>query len=825
MKIAHKLSDQTVRKMRYSLVAVVGVCLLVGATATVFGAAGNEGGVNGGSCAPSSYTGTYWDTCYGATWRYYTTSSNSVHIPGNSNVTGGTVTGCAEAGGYYRLALEKYYVKNGVAQYSLGAQYGLVQANKVSPYGSYTFNSSVSPYSMSEAKQAFDLAVERGQNNGLSWPNVSWFCSSGDIEEPDDPDPEYNHGSGDAHFYAKSTISIPSQNGDVSAHSQTTSNDGTTTIKLSTDGSSFTANFSHTLYYVNDSSYASNDVFDNVSTSWSVSDSGASGTYSKNGKSNGNSNVATSSQTVTLSPGETKTLCSQISYNPKYITFYKEDIQKQVHDYYHSYTNGGGHWHWKWVHDYYHFQPNGSSGRENAKACVQVTRPSDPTGPGANTNANTSNKIFYAGEDGTVGWEASATGYNVRRVTQGQGIVYQVPVNVNYYSGITTGSTRYRGSNVCQYYQGKSNTSYCASMVSDSWSGNGNRSINTSKGVVIPDQVGSKYCNAYGYKIEYWYAYNSGSGDSWHHDSSRDYWYVYDSDCRAIAKKPSASIWNGSLQTNGGVKTSTSYRFDNPVMGAESSSGGNRTLYGSWSEFMNVVAGQVDGTASGAKLYHGSSSRDLASNSPLTISNNNSSSIGYSGVTGNSAFRTRTGTYLAEQARTIGNTLGAQINLRGTQIWKANGTLTITGDITLAPGPYSSIYDIPRVIIFADDVNIASDVTRIDAWIIANGTVNTCSDFQARTTQADTTSVWSSACAKQLVFNGPVVANKLALNRSFGSDALVTRTDIFGNRSAKYSSAEVFNYRADDYLWAYAQAGRYDSSYTEAYTRELPPRY
>ncbi len=818
MKLRHKIQDKTLRRSYACAVAILGLLILVGATATVFGAAGGEGGVHGGSCAPSNYTGTYWDTCYGATWRYYSWPGNAeqVVIQGNSNVSGGTVYGCKEAGGYYRLALEKYHVSNGRPQYSLGSQYGLVPANKVYPYGSYSFNSSVSPYSMSEMETAFALAVQRGQNNGLSWPNVSWFCSNGDIEEPDDPDPEYSHGSGDAHFYAKSTVSVSAQNGDVSAHSQTTPNDGTTTIKISTDGSSFTANFSHTLYYVNDSSYASDDVFDDVSTSWSVSDSGASGTYSKNGKTNGNSRVATSSQTVSLNPGETKTLCSQISYNPKYITFYKEDIQKRVRDYWHQVSDYSGHWHYKWVHDYYHFQPNGSSGRETAKACVQVTRPADPTGPGASTNASTSSDIFYAGEDGTVGWQASGTGYGVRRITAQQGIVYQVPSYVGHYSGITSGSTRYRSGDVCTYYQGKSATSYCAAMVSDTWTGSGSRSINTTEGVVIPDEVGGKYCNAFGYKIEYWYAYNNGSGDSWHHDSSRDYWYIYDSDCRTIAKKPSTAIWNGSLQTNGGVKTSIAYRFDTATMGAKSSAGGNRTTYGSWSEFMNVVAGSVTGTASGATLALGSSSNDILANSPLTIANSGST-LGYSGVTSNSAFRTRLDTYLKSQATTIGASTGTISNITGTQIWKRSGNLNINGNITLANGPYSSLSTVPRAIIFVDgNVNISSNVTQIDAWIIATGTVNTCSDF-VRANASDRGTSANSTCSAQLTFNGPVISSNVVLNRTYGAD-------VTGGQQ-KYSPGEIFNYRADDYLWAYAQAGRYESSYSETYVRELPPRY
>lgn len=77
------------------------------------------------------------------------------------------------------------------------------------------------------------------------------------------------------------------------------------------------------------------------------------------------------------------------------------------------------------------------------------------------------------------------------------------------------------------------------------------------------------------------------------------------------------------------------------------------------------------------------------------------------------------------------------------------------------------------------------------------------------------------------------MADDLKLYRSFGSDIITTdRVGTFNylgsigsSNAEKYNAAEVFNLRADVYLWAYAQAGRYDSSYTESYSRELAPRY
>ena len=87
------------------------------------------------------------------------------------------------------------------------------------------------------------------------------------------------------------------------------------------------------------------------------------------------------------------------------------------------------------------------------------------------------------------------------------------------------------------------------------------------------------------------------------------------------------------------------------------------------------------------------------------------------------------------------------------------------------------------------------------------------------------------------MINGPIIADGMITNRSYGSDPDKKSSPNYGGgdnmpanayndeHMQRYTPAEIFNLRADNYLWAYAQAGRYDSSYTEAYTRELAPRY
>ena len=648
-------------------------------------------------------------------------------------------------------------------------------------------------------------------------------------EEPPGPEP----GSGSAYFYSTSTIDIPAQNGDVDSHSVTTDPDGESMIKLSTDGDTFTVNFSHTMYYVNNTSYEPEDKFDTVSTNWSVSTNGASysssGTYSTNGKYNSSSQVNSNQITISLDAGQTKTVCQTISYQPKYVSFWKEDI---------------GYWRTtkysrRWIHEYYQFHVSSTSGSGLSKACVEVTRPADPTG-GPYSTGTMDSTLMYAGQDASIGWNVQGKSVATRRLSAWQAVVYQVPVEVNYYDGITTGETRYRGNAACGYYGGKSSQRYCDVYNSQSGSLNYGESTAIHRYsqpyyAIVPDYVGDKYCNTFAYFYEYWYYISNGPNAGWHHDSARDYWVVYNSVCRTIAKKPSISIWNNSILSDGGVKTSTSYRYVPANIYDFVDHGQDRLLYGSWAEYLAVVNGSVDGFASGSTLSNGTQNGrgDVYPNSPLTISNQNNT-LGSSGVQPNTALRTRLDTYLKNQASSLAsNEIGGSswTNMSGTTIVRRSGDLEIVGDIKLnSSTQYSSIYHLPQVIIFVDgNVNISSNVQQIDAWIIATGTINTCREFTSGVTQAEALNYnVRGTCTNQLVFNGPIIAKNILLNRSFGSDPIIARqhTDAFGaETSDRQTPAEIFNYRADAYIWAYAQAGRYDSSYTESYTRELAPRY
>lgn len=138
----------------------------------------------------------------------------------------------------------------------------------------------------------------------------------------------------------------------------------------------------------------------------------------------------------------------------------------------------------------------------------------------------------------------------------------------------------------------------------------------------------------------------------------------------------------------------------------------------------------------------------------------------------------------------------------GTLVIEVDGRLTIDGNICLGTGiceqgdstNWQSSYDqhtndlslywdndtnpingndianLPQVILIAENIDIGSEVSQIDAWLITSskdqgydgGTINTCKEFKNRETG-------TSTCWKTLKVNGPVVTSNLMLNRTGGA--------------------------------------------------------
>ncbi len=530
----------------------------------------------------------------------------------------------------------------------------------------------------------------------------------------------------------------------------------------------------------------------------------------------------------------------------------------------------------------------GSDGRQVfSKACVIIYRPKDtwdvpPTdadgdNPGPQSTATANSTLMYAGESSALAWDGKAKNINSLRVKAAQSVMVLVPVDKEFSGDIVKGDKYYKvkgdagNQDVCTYYADKKKLEVpekytgepaaggCASIDLEEWNpGDDNdttmEEYSHSQVTSVPDNVGYKVCNAMGWQYEHWVGLIKKKEDqkqlyenqlpkdqvTWTGYPEDNYWQIYDAKCRTIAKKPSVAFWNGSMSTQGGVQTALSYRLDNPQFGKAAS--GDTKTYGSWAEYLAVVGGDYYGLGTGASLWtsghNGGSVQSklcnkaniLEGNTPLTISNSQAPitgtgiscfMLGHSGVTADQVFRGRLKTFMQEN--------GVRMKIMPTN--------EISDDITSSGGKLNEITQ--NIIIANGDLVIHENVTQIDAWIFATGKIKTCSDseWMDKKTEAavrakgyNTYPAANLHCDKQLVFNGPVIAEGgVELRRSFGSDALLTDEAIAkvgaSGLNGRNRSAEIFNLRKDAYLWAFAQGQRYRSSFTDSYVRELAPRY
>lgn len=704
--------------------------------------------------------------------------------------------------------------------------------------------------SKAEAQALFEYALSIGVAMDYDWSQMAVFafdeawktCPPGDPGCTPPPPSRPVGSSALPYFQSKTKIDV----GDgIPEGPQESDWDGQMTIEFSTDKSDVAVSFTHTMQYVpngfsigtgafttkasagtSDKTNTDNtDVADTVNnyTPYTIT-TGGGGNFGPYKDSGGSSEYSGGTQWVHLEPGETKTVCSYINYNRKFANMtgtthvYVKDDPTTTADESKSHM------------DWYNA---GYSGSGSSGACATITRPSDPEGspenPSASAGGSSNSDIMFAGETTTLEWDIWAKTWDVRRLKERQitaHLVDALPGNEGrFYNSVARSSSdpygHYSGRNIAARH----NFGDKAKNID-----NDPDSYSEAFGVVVPDYVGYKYCHTGGYRYESWYSING----NWKQDnrSGKNYWYVYNASCRTIAKKPTVAIWNSSLMTAGGISTSSSPRFDSATFGNKAESGGSRTLYGAWTEYLGVARGNIKNFGSGSSFAIGSKDLSAPRSNPLSTNNSsltiaNSGRLGGSGVLNNSTYLTRLTTFLENRAFAPGgNVLGPLTNVTETQILRYDGNLKITGNITTHPGSYNNIYKVPQVVVFVHgDLEIASNVTQIDAWLIVDGKINTCSEFEGGTTEADAVARLCETCNNQLVFNGPVLANRIELKRAFGSDPLVTRHGTFGAASTKQAAGEIFNLRADTYLWAYAQAGRYDSSYTESYSRELAPRY
>lgn len=832
--------------------------------------AGGGGGIHGGSCAPSGST-QWWDKCYGATWRYYkrgqrsnTFSDGVFHtdgtgrVQGSDHVDGGYISGCADTEGVYVLGLEAYNStqRNNRNKGSLGWQRGILKNRDIS----YRRGQQGIPYrsdipgveNWQIVRDHFQAAVDAGVagTNTHRWNgSLGWFCYDPSLEK----DTKTN-----GNFQSKSAIKTNAE-GDISAHEEESDFDGKVTLRLSTDQPQINATFYHRIFYSDDfyNHDGSADTYDSVSTNWNVAQTGAnsgdhgSGSLSTNASpANSGTRVLEKTETISIAAGETVTVCQKITYNPQNITMEGRRIYDSDGNYLRT-----------------HYSAGESKNTGTSEACIEITRPAppdpnDPENPGPFSRASLKTGIYYAGETASLGWKAYTKSFPTRRFAGYQATVYQLNHSIERYNEIALGNYNTKN-DTCAHARTKSTVKDCkviysAIKDSDLTSKFGDREATFVYGstelaqnsptppteiqAIVPDQVGDKYCNSFAFAMEYWFGVDRSadgkSATTWTHEADKDYWSVYNAVCRTIAKKPSLAIWNGSLITQGSVTASLSPRYSSPSLGQhtnDKAGAGALKTYGTWPEYLSVVRRSVSGVGSGAAFAAGSKTNLLPDNSLLTISNSDSDRLGHSEIDRNNSHLTRLETFLKSRAESVNNIneIKAKATGRGTHIFLLEGDQTLTDDLLYDSASYHSIYELPQTIIFIENGNlkISGNVQRIDAWLIVRGgTIDTCAEFAPGTdSDQGTDSAPSSICSKQLAINGPIIAESLITHRGYGADPdpAVTGTKSFTHdtNSNRTAPAEIFNLRQDAFLWAYAQAGRYDSSYTEVYSREMAPRY
>ena len=272
--------------------------------------------------------------------------------------------------------------------------------------------------------------------------------------------------------------------------------------------------------------------------------------------------------------------------------------------------------------------------------------------------------------------------------------------------------------------------------------------------------------------------------------------------CIKVVKKPKVQFWGNGVFSSAGIRTSLSPTKEG-VLGSwveyEAITGGNirnfRTESSQSTRRLAIENYTSTGNFGQGAPSIGSVISSISSRFPrenldntttrVTVHNNNNTTINGHGL-------------LAADRRTeviYGNNLHISDNI-------VNGDRTVNNDS-----------DFRQIIIIADgNITIDSKVTRIDAWLIAKGTINTCAVDGVQNIQKVTT----QNCNERLQIRGGTLSNTLKLWRTHGSDGKTA--------SSLSEPAEIIKQSADTYLWGQAQSGGQGKIVT-TYTKELPVRY
>ena len=221
------------------------------------------------------------------------------------------------------------------------------------------------------------------------------------------------------------------------------------------------------------------------------------------------------------------------------------------------------------------------------------------------------------------------------------------------------------------------------------------------------------------------------------------------------------------------------------------------------------------GTISGLSGNYTYTGGDLG----LAISNA-SSNVTYNAEANSAVLKSATGTITLDAGS--GSDLNFNTGDVKTSIVYAKNVV-INSNIIVSNNPMSSAGQAKAVIIVATgDIKIASNVTRIDAWLVSGGEINTCYKDNGRTI-TNVKDLALDVCNQTLVIDAPVYAKNIKLFRTAGGSGAVSGSGGMSS-DEQMKRAEVFNFNTVNYFWAQTEI-QSTETITTTDIKELPVRY
>lgn len=452
---------------------------------------------------------------------------------------------------------------------------------------------------------------------------------------------------------------------------------------------------------------------------------------------------------------------------------------------------------------------------------------------------NVQGGIVYAGEDKLLHYNVNV-GTKVNELVTGSS-------DEKYSTVVRNGKIKYRicdenYSNCYDTSETKSNGDWNPEGILEGW-----QSSDLSSWVPIPDKpAGTKICIAPSI-----YPANSGADDNIDPNGNGEWTSIEEGDyrCFTIAKHPSFQVWGGNVTAN---KIEAPLAAKNKI---DRYTGDTPRLFGSWGE-LAVASGNNDTMASGAAWGYASNGDNGLQPNPSSDEVNNTGDPGggtsndkckYSMLTfgsecgmfeelggGSGEMNESTIATMAKQIKEklekVDNyfysniseiRLGEEELVDNRRFYENTGNISILTDIRIdrsnSDNNFSRLDDVPQVVVYAENINIACDVGRIDAILIATNTIDTCAhdDKPNEEDEAKKQLANLGIAQKQLIINGAMYANTIHFDRTYGA----------GTGTRSIVPAEIVNYDNSMLFTGGGGGTPTGGSMDVVYVRELAPRY